>query len=270
MHSRLSVSAVSSWGWTLDEDLAYWAKSEIDHIGLSFRKLEEAGLDRAVERVRDAGLKVSDIVELGWCDLADPGTWPEHQARLDSAIAVAAEVGGPIVVTTGPGWQLEWDDAARAFGEMLEPVRSVAAGLDVPITIEPTGPLRLDLSFVTTLRDGADLASDLGIGLCMELNSCFAERDLLGTVARAGDVLRHVQVSDSVVGSLSTPDRAVPGDGDIPLGPILGGILESGYDGAFELELVGPRIEDEGYASAIRRSVAALDELLTGLSSGAA
>ena len=62
-----------------------------------------------------------------------------------------------------------------------------------------------------------------------------------------------VQVSDAVAGSVTTPDRAVPGDGDIPLESLLGRILEAGYQGAFDLEVIGPRIEQEGYASAIGR-----------------
>jgi hypothetical protein len=40
-------------------------------------------------------------------------------------------------------------------------------------------------------------------------------------------------------------------------------VLAAGYGGAFELEVVGPRIEDEGYGSAIRRGVAAMEQLLT-------
>ena len=69
-------------------------------------------------------------------------------------------------------------------------------------------------------------------------------------------------MSDYVIGTLGTPDRAVPGDGDIPIERILGQLLAAGYDGAFDLELIGPRIEAEGYASAIRRSVSALDAML--------
>jgi sugar phosphate isomerase/epimerase len=96
----------------------------------------------------------------------------------------------------------------------------------------------------------------------MEISSCFAERDLAARIADAADVLAHVQVSDFVIGSLCTPDRAVPGDGDVPLERILSVLVDGGYRGAFELELVGPRIEDEGYRSAIARSVEHLDRLL--------
>jgi sugar phosphate isomerase/epimerase len=265
--ARLSVSAVSSWGWSLDEDLAFWANAGIDHVGLSLRKLEEAGLDAAVARVRDAGLRVSNIVELGWWELDEPGTWGAQQDRLLGAVEAAAELGGCLVSTTGPAGSLEWDAAADALAAAIAPVASAASAVGVPLTIEPTGPLRLDLSFVTTFRDGVDLARQLGVQVCMEVNSCFAERGLVASIADAGAVLGHVQLSDFVIGSLCTPDRAVPGDGDVDLARVLGAVLASGYVGAYELELVGPRIEAEGYDSAIRRAVAHLDELLTALAS---
>jgi sugar phosphate isomerase/epimerase len=262
VHPQLSVSAVSSWTWSLDEDLSFWAGAGIDHVGLSFRKVEDAGVAAAVARVRDAGLRVSNVVELGWWDLADRSTWGAQQDRLLTAVGVASALGGCLVLTTGPARSLEWDAAAAALAEALEPVRDAAVASGVRLTVEHTGPLRLDLSFVTTLRDGVDLARRLDVGVCMEVNSCFAERALAESVRAAGDVLSHVQVSDFVIGSLCTPDRAVPGDGDVPLGRIVGDVLATGYAGAFELELVGPRIESEGYASAITRGVARLDALL--------
>lgn len=264
MHPQLSVSAVSSHGWTFDEDLAFWVATGIDHVGLSLRKLEAAGLDGATARIAAAGLRVSDIVEVGWWDLADPGTWPRQQARLVAAVDVAERVGGCLVLTTGPAGPMEWDDAVVALDAALDPVRTHADAAGVPITIEPTGSLRIDLSFCTTVRDGVDLARALGVGLCLECNSSFAERDLVRTLSGATDVLTHVQVSDFVVGSLSSPDRAVPGDGDIPFVRLIGAIQDLGYTGTYEIEMVGPRIEAEGYASAITRAVEYLDAVLGG------
>ncbi len=96
----------------------------------------------------------------------------------------------------------------------------------------------------------------------MECNACWAERDLANTIAAGIDVIRLVQVSDYMIGSLSTPDRCVPGDGDIPLARIVSRLLRAGYAGVFELELIGPRIEAEGYASAIPRAVNAMEAML--------
>lgn len=266
VHPRVSVSAVSSWTWTLEEDLRFWASAGIEHVGLSFRKLKKAGLPAAAGRVRDAGLRVSNIVELGWWSLDDHATWGRQQARLVQALDAAVVTGAAcLVLTSGPQGRLPWDDALAALAEALAPVSEESRTRGVVLTLENTGPLRLDLSFVTTLRDAIDAARMLGIGACMEVNSCFAERALDGTIAAAHDVLEHVQVNDFVIGSLCTPDRAVPGDGDIPLEGILQSLDGAGYGGALELEMVGPRIEAEGYEQAIVRGAGYMSRLLRAL-----
>lgn len=265
MHSRLSISAVSSLRWSFDDDLRFWESEGIDHVGLSFRKVEAAGAPQAVAALADRGIRVSNVVELGWWDLADRSTWPRQQDRLLAAVEVARPFGACLVLTTGPAGDLEWDAAADAFREAVAPVSAAARDAGVPVTVEPTSPMRLDLSFVTAFRDGVDLARRIDALVCMEVNSCFAERDLAGSIAAAGDLLAHVQVSDFVIGSPCTPDRAVPGDGDIPLARILRWVLATGYEGAFEVEMVGPRIDAEGYDAAIRRSVAWMDQLLAEL-----
>jgi sugar phosphate isomerase/epimerase len=98
--------------------------------------------------------------------------------------------------------------------------------------------------------------------VCVELNSCWAERGFEATVAVAVHRIAHVQCSDALVGSLITPDRLVPGDGDIPLASRIRALARGGYAGAFEIEMVGPRIEEEGYESAIGRAVARMEVLL--------
>ena len=116
-----------------------------------------------------------------------------------------------------------------------------------------------------TLRDAVDLARRLDVGVCMEVNACWAERDLAATVAEQVDRLALVQVSDYAIGTLSTPARLVPGDGDIPLERILGQVLAAGYEGRFDLELVGPAIDAEGYEASSRRALAALGSMLESL-----
>jgi sugar phosphate isomerase/epimerase len=102
----------------------------------------------------------------------------------------------------------------------------------------------------------------------MEINACWAERGLGATIAAGVDRIRLVQVSDYAVGTLTTPARLVPGDGDIPIARILGQIIDAGYRGCFDLELIGPAIEDEGYERAVPRAVTALDGLLAEVAPG--
>lgn len=263
MHPRVSLSAISSFPWSLDEDLAFYERAGITAIGASLAKLEAAGIEAGARRLRDAGVRITNLIGLGPFRLDDPDQWPSQRDRvraaLDAAEAVSAEC---MILTTGPAGQLPWEDAADALEAALAPVIADADARGLPFGLEHTNSLRVDVGFVHSLADVVDLARRLGIGVCVETNACWAERGLAQTIASAVDTFRVVQVSDFAIGTLSTPNRLVPGDGDIPLARILGQVLDAGYAGCFDLELIGPRIDDEGYEAAGTRAVAALARLL--------
>jgi sugar phosphate isomerase/epimerase len=263
MHPRVSLSAISTASWELDADLAFYDGAGITTVGISVAKLERFGWEEGTRRVMDAGLRVTNLIGLGPFHLADPEGWASQGDRLRRALDTATALGAECMVfTTGPAGALTWEEAADALEAALAPVLADARGRGVPFAIEHTNSLRVDVGFVHTLRDVVDLARRLDTGVCMEVNACWAERGLAETIAAGVDRLSLVQVSDFAVGTLSTPNRLVPGDGDIPLERILGQVLAAGYQGSFDLELIGPRIEEEGYESACRRSVDRLGDML--------
>lgn len=267
MHERLCVSSVSSWSWSFEEDITFWSEAGIDHVEVSLRKtLAGGGVDHVAKEVASRGLRVASVIEAGHFQLDDPATWPAQRDHLRQALSLAAATGaGCVVLLPGAAGGLTWEQAADALADAVGALATEASSMDIALALENTSALRADLSFVHTLRDAIDLSRMVGCGVCMEVQSCWAERDLGATIAAGVDQLALVQVSDYVIGSLSTPDRAVPGDGDIPLARILTQLLAAGYDGPFDLELVGPRIEAMGYRTAIVRGVAYLDQLLTSL-----
>ena len=61
---------------------------------------------------------------------------------------------------------------------------------------------------------------------------------------------------------LAAPPDQLPGDGNMPLERLVGWVLEAGYRGSWEFELIGPRIEKEGVAKATARSAAWMTSLL--------
>ena len=231
-----------------------WHRLGVQTVGLSLRKCEELGLDTAAAAVDADGLTISNLVECGWFDLTEARSWAATQQRWRAAIdAFAPCAPWCLVVTTGGAAPLMWDEAAACFADAIAPVTAHARDRGVTIALEHTGSLRVDLSFVHRLRDALDVAEMCGVCVCAELSSCWAERDvdeLLGD-----DRVVHVQLSDVAQPSWSTPDRAVPGDGDIPLARLLRALERRDYSGAVELELVGPRIEREGYERAIARAL---------------
>lgn len=266
MHPRVSLSAISSFSWTLDQDLAFYERAGITAIGASLAKLEAAGIEAGARRIRDAGLRVSNLIGLGPFQLGTPEQWPSQRDRLRAAVDAAEAVGAEcMILTTGPAGQLAWEDAADALETALTPVIQDAHSRGIPFGLEHTNSLRADVGFIHSLHDCVDVARRLGIGVCVETNACWGERGFADTVRDGVDTFRIVQVSDYAIGTLSTPNRLVPGDGDIPFNRILGQVLAAGYDGCFDLELIGPKIDEEGYELACTRSVRALGEILTKL-----
>jgi sugar phosphate isomerase/epimerase len=191
------------------------------------------------------------------------------RARLSAQIAVAGRLGArSIYMTTGGRGTLSWEEAATSFATAIAPCVMEAESAGISLMIENAPPQYADLHIAHTLRDAITLAEIAGIGVCIDLVGCWTEAGLSGLIEQAMPRCHLVQVSDYLPGDRSLPSRAVPGDGALPLKALLQCILEAGYDGNFDLELLGPRIEDEGRVAAMRRAEhnlgAILDELGVG------
>jgi len=263
VHPRVALHSLSTASWPLERDLELYAELGVRRAALFVDKLTAAGTERAVEMVRAAGIEVTQVCCPGIpSDTA--AAVPGEQARLREALDMTVALGaGCLGTTTGTAGTLSWEQAAVALGEHLAPVVEAAAAHGVVVAIEQTLPVRVEIGFVHSLRESVDLAARFGLGVIMETNYCWNERGLRDTVQAGADRITRVQVSDLVPPSTVIPDRAVPGDGVLPLTNVVRMLVEAGYTGPFELEMLGPRIEAEGYASACRRGVVALSEILT-------
>src|SRR5579864_4235045 len=92
------------------------------------------------------------------------------------------------------------------------------------------------------------------------------KRDAREVLKRAAPHLALVQICDVIIGSTGRPPpggRVHIGEGELPIRRLMQEILDSGYEGVFDLEVLGPLIEKEGYDSAVRRCVANASALLT-------
>jgi len=186
--------------------------------------------------------------------------------RLLQAIDLAASLSAKsIYLLTGGRGALTWEQAAARFIELLAPCRKAAQAKGIALLVENASPFNIDIHIAHTLADTIRLAEMAELGVCIDLQPCFGEAGLPQLFKRAMPITGLVQVSDYVLGDRVAPCRAVPGDGVVPLRRLLGNLLEAGYEGLFDLELVGPRIDGEGGAVASKRAAAWLSETLTDL-----
>jgi len=123
----------------------------------------------------------------------------------------------------------------------------------------------MDLSFLHTFDEALDFVDTIGsrwLGVVLELNNAWIERRLSDNIRARTDRIALVQVSDFKVGTLAANERVVPGDGDIPLARLLEQLAAAGYDGWYDIELLGSAIEQEGYAAVVPRALARVRALL--------
>jgi sugar phosphate isomerase/epimerase len=251
-HPRLSVNAICSMRQSLDEDLALWAELGVTHVGLITPKVEAGGWALAERKVEQAGLRVSSVS----C----------YQDGLPGSVEFTAAVGADVLyLPAGSGGSLLWEEAAERFCADLAPWVAKGRELGVRLATEPTNPLRTDVSFLHTLRDAMDLARTAEIGVVVDVYSTWYERGLAQTIRGGIDLIALVQLGDYALGTLNTPNRRAIGDGDIPVERLVALLLDSGYAGVFDLEILGPVVEEEGYRAPIARSLERASELLARL-----
>ena len=148
---------------------------------------------------------------------------------------------------------------------MVAPGAQRARDAGIALLIENAPPAYADIHIAHSLRDTVLLAELADIGVCIDLPGCWTEAGLREAIARAMPRCHLVQVGDYVCGDRALPARAVPGDGDMPLARLFGWLLDAGYTGAFDLELLGPRIDAEGAVKATARAARHVGELLDSL-----
>jgi sugar phosphate isomerase/epimerase len=264
-HPRLSVNALSSFSWSFEQDLALWQELGVRHAGLLISKIDP-GRNAKAARLEAAGICPATLV-CGCFTLSAPETWSRTRSTLNGALDFVAGLGGgSVYCTPGRTTGQPWAEVLEVFAEAIAPCVAHAKECGTRLAIEPT--VRTDVSFVNTLRDAVDVAERTGIGLIVDFGNCWMERDLAEILKRAAPHTSLVQICDLVIGSSGKPSpggRVHLGEGELPLHRLMHEVLDAGYQGVFDLEVLGPAIEAEGYAPSLRRGVASASRLLADL-----
>lgn len=269
MHERLSVHSICFAGATLRELAGYWRALGARRVSLSSAQVldEELSLLRELLAGGNHTLETVTHPFLSGRPLEpDEKSWRDARAALMRLIDAAAELGArSIYMLTGGHGAQTWERAAETFAAAIAPCVAHARDAGVALMIENAPWLYADLHIAHSLRDTVTLAEMAAIGVCIDVYSCWAEAALRASIERAMPRCHLVQIGDYVYGDRALPSRAVPGDGVIPFGTILAWVLEAGYAGTFELELLGPRIDREGHLEATRRAAERVSETLRAL-----
>lgn len=269
MHERISVHQMCFAGAGLSDYVRQCRTLGARRIGfISPALLAPGGLAEARAALAGGDFAVETLAHVFRAGhlSSDRKDWRESRESLARLIDIAAGLDArSIYMLTGGHGGLRWEDAADCFCEAIAPCVEQARAAGIGLAIENASTLYAEIHIAHSLADTLTLAEMAGVGVCIELFFCWAEAGLPALFARAMPRCLLVQISDYVYGDRALPARAVPGDGAIPLQAIVRLLLDAGYAGSFDLELLGPRIDAEGPPAAVARATAHVSELLTHL-----
>jgi sugar phosphate isomerase/epimerase len=268
MHQRISINANCFPGADWPELATNWSKLKASRVGFLGSQLEPDP-EAARSVLVDGGYRLETVIHafmFGHRLDEGPAVIEAERAKLNAAIALASSVGSrSLMMASGGRGGLVWEDAAAVFADIVAPCLAMAKATGVALLVEATPTLYADLNIALSLRDAVTLAEIAGVGIGIDTFSCWTEAGLKETIARAVPHCGLIQIADYVGGDRALPGRAVPGDGMIDIRQMVEWALAAGYDGAFEIELIGPRIDAEGHLAAVRRAAEAFDGMLCDL-----
>ena len=268
MHPRVSVHTVCFPGASLAELDEHWRRIAIRRVSLISTQLEGEGAAQVRALIDRHGYAVEAVTHafVGGALPTEADAIVACRDRLSAAIDAAAGVGARMVyMITGGRGSRSWEAAAEAFCAAIAPCVAQARAAGVALAIENASNLYVDIHLAHTLRDTIALAEMAGVGICLDHFHGWTEAGFSDLVARALPRLELVQLSDYVLGDRCLPARAVPGDGAIPIAAFVAQLLAGGYRHAFDLELLGPRIDAEGQVASVKRAARVVGAMLEAL-----
>lgn len=213
--------------------------------------------------LRDSGLAVASLCRGGFFPALTEAGRDKAIDNNRRAVDEAAAIGAPLVVLVCgavPGMPLS--EARKQILDGIAAVAPHAEAAAVKLSIEPLHPMYAgDRSAVNTLKQANDMVETLGhrmVGVTVDVYHVWWDPDLAREIRRAGASVFSFHVCD-----WRTPtrdllnDRALMGDGCIPIREIRGWVEGTGFSGFNEVEIFSTEHWSSGQAGCVEKIKAA-------------
>lgn len=242
------VSQYTTKQWSFEEDAENFPGLGVGAIEICEYKLDPNETRAQLALAQEKGLVVTSVqpkVHTVYPDsLFKEPKEPKERMKLFreaiESIAPYIPAGVPFVANTGIAPNGNFREAWEVCVREMKTLCKVAADFGMRIAMEPLNPILMnENSFVWLIPQVLQMAEEVGadnFGVCIDLWNDFADPLAAKHIADCGDRIFVVQVSDWHM-PRSFADRAIVGRGEIDMPPLLRAIRETGYRGAYTLEI---------------------------------
>ncbi|MEU0834837.1 sugar phosphate isomerase/epimerase family protein [Streptomyces sp. NPDC005969] len=246
--SRLSINQETIKQWSLPELAEGCVKAGIDKVGLWRAPVQEYGIERTAQLLKDAGLTVTSLCRGGFFTALDPAerarALDDNRAAIDEAAALSTDT---LVLVSGglPPGSRDLHGARERIAEALAELGPYARERGVRLAIEPLHPMfASDRCVVSTLSQALDIAERFPaeqVGVVVDTYHIWWDDQAAAQIARAGagGRIHSFQLADWI-----TPlpagvlvGRGQLGDGSVDFRAFREMVEAAGFDGPIEVEI---------------------------------
>jgi sugar phosphate isomerase/epimerase len=266
--SELSISELTTYRWSFEEDVAHLRDAGFRAIGVWRQKLAEFGEAKGIELLRKSGLAVSN---LQWCGGFTGSDGRSHRDGLDDArdaIELAGAMNaGCLIVYTGSRGGHTHNHAKRLLRDALKELLPHARKHNVKLALEPMHPeASAECTFLNDTGDALALIDEFR-DPCLKLAFDTYHMGLLpdwqAKLKAAAEHIAVVHLGDGTLPVEREQVRTRLGEGIVPLTEIVATLQAAGYDGYYDVELVGMNTEPARYPELLTHSREAFARLTT-------
>ena len=267
--AELAINETTTFRWSFEEDVAHYAAARISAIGVWRQKLSDCGLARARDLLRQNGLNVSHLFWAGGFTGSDGRSYRESLDDAADALRMAAQLNCPtLVVCTGPRAGHTFNHARRLVQGALLELAPQAAELNVTLAVEPMHlGCAAEWTFLTSLDDAVRLLEAIAHPHVKMVLDTYHLGFELGLAQRIAAVVPHValvQLGDGRRPPDGEQSRCRLGEGVVPLHEIVAALKAAGYNGYYDVELIGEEMESADYAALLEHAKEAFQTLVAG------
>jgi sugar phosphate isomerase/epimerase len=265
----LSMNETTTFRWPFEEDVVRYAAAGIPAIGVWREKLSDYGLEKGRELLDEHRIKVSHLLWAGGFTGSEGRSFRESLDDAREALRTAAALEAKtLVVYSGARSGHTHGHARRLLFEALKQLVPEAEALGVDLALEPMHPgCAADWTFLTSLDDALSVIGQFDsprVKMVFDTYHLGHEANLLERIAQAVPQIAIVQLGDARQPPRGEQNRCRLGDGKVPLREIVAGLKAAGYDGFYDIELLGEELESADYFSLLEHAKQAFSELVNG------
>ena len=263
------MNELTTLRWSFEEDVQEYADAGFEGIGIWRQKLSDVGEEAAVELLKRRGIRCSNLLWAGGFTGSDGCSFRDSVCDGIEAIRTAAAVDAECLVVYSGSWGGHTrSHALRLVRNAIAELLPFAEEFGVPLAFEWMHPgCGGEWTFLETLDETLQVIDPFEnpfLKLAVDTYHVGIANLDLKQLAGIANRIAIVHLGDGHCEPDGEQNRCLLGSGCVPNRQIIDCLLNAGYAGFFDVELIGESVEQIDYPTMVRESRAFLAGMFAG------